>query len=643
MLTVIVSSDNTQLIPAANLALTRSANGAGVILDIKPASDESGLAQITVTVTDSGGKKASAVFNVSVDVEPAYYLVEIPPLSGKDQSFALDINDDNVVVGYSDSENSPKRAFRYQFSPGSVPLELPSGSYDGTAALAINKDGKVVGYAAPISTPVFWTTDSGPTVIPWPDHGEGNYTHWFLDVEPIFEGSEIIGELEVWNNFPAEGYFTDFEADRRAVASNDMGTMAMVGKADWEITYFGSFLQRADGTQIRLPYLADQLPFRWNRVHQINNSGVIVGDVKAADFFPPNDPPHLHTRAYYSKPDTQGTYGIPTLVNVGEGSTATVINNRNLVAGTVNGQPFVLDLEASAPTVQSLQGFLSGDSILSTPTDINDFGKIVGTTFDNAAGTADPFLYQYPGHQKYDLNQIVENHPGFALREARAINSKGYIVGWGIRHGKSIGFVAAPAGVVGNPIAPPAGAVARRRPEVAISDPPGGIFDNSFLWGRDQRLYPIRPLTATVRWYTNEVSSAQGGSDGTTNQSVTCVWPRNAQLHVSGAPVELEPTEASNFSFDFVKFHHSDVDSQNQPVAFVDKGDQNLQHYQRYGQWLYRLRILPRGARSDRQAPTLGRRSERSVERSGRFSKHHNEDLVGHWSTHSAAGWGQAW
>ncbi len=62
---------------------------------------------------------------------------------------------------------------------------------------------------------------------------------------------------------------------------------------------------------------------------------------------------------------------------------------------------------------------------------------------------------------------------------------------------------------------------------------------NSFVWSEgDQQLYPVRRVTALIKWPTSA-----GDTNATKVISAVgdCVWPESPQIHIAGAPVELDP------------------------------------------------------------------------------------------------------
>jgi hypothetical protein len=79
---------------------------------------------------------------------------------------------------------------------------------------------------------------------------------------------------------------------------------------------------------------------------------------------------------------------------------------------------------------------------------------------------------------------------------------------------------------------------------------------NSFVWSlSEKKLYPVRPVTATLRWplttdvtNTTSVATVVGRS----------VWPSDPQIHVANTPVELEP-DAAGFTHRFLNLAFTTV------------------------------------------------------------------------------------
>jgi hypothetical protein len=87
---------------------------------------------------------------------------------------------------------------------------------------------------------------------------------------------------------------------------------------------------------------------------------------------------------------------------------------------------------------------------------------------------------------------------------------------------------------------------------------------NSFVWSiAEHKLFPVRPVTAIIKW-----PLAAGGSNttGVATAVGRSVWPNAPQLHVANTPVELEPA-VSGFPYRFVQIAFSTISG-----ASVDSG-----------------------------------------------------------------------
>ncbi|OQY95045.1 MAG: hypothetical protein B6D39_00405 [Anaerolineae bacterium UTCFX2] len=126
----------------------------------------------------------------------------------------------------------------------------------------------------------------------------------------------------------------------------------------------------------------------------------------------------------------------------GESSGAYAINNNGQVVGES-----LASLVSPFPThafvwengaMQDL-GTLGGN--FSYAYDINDRGQAVGFS-TNAAGIGRAFLWENDGMK--DLNGLIPADSGWALVEARAINERGQIVGYGVISGHAHAFLLTP-------------------------------------------------------------------------------------------------------------------------------------------------------------------------------------------------------
>ena len=78
---------------------------------------------------------------------------------------------------------------------------------------------------------------------------------------------------------------------------------------------------------------------------------------------------------------------------------------------------------------------------------INAAGQVVGTSWIPSDPPYVSFVYRaflHDGSAMHDLNDLIDPGSGWVLEEARGINDSGWIVGWGIHHGKERAFLLIP-------------------------------------------------------------------------------------------------------------------------------------------------------------------------------------------------------
>ncbi|MBN2507354.1 MAG: carboxypeptidase regulatory-like domain-containing protein [Verrucomicrobia bacterium] len=179
----------------------------------------------------------------------------------------------------------------------------------------------------------------------------------------------------------------------------------------------------------------------------------------------------------------------------------------------------------------------------------------VDTNRWGAVGDAGGYAFLYRDGRAYDLNDVIPADSVWTLTNAYKISEAGEIFGegiWGSGTNRiSEFFHLIPAVVAGTAVPQPATAVARLGgPEITILENRYHYEGtNFFLWSEgDQKLFALAGgIAAEISWPTSVVLT----DPGRTNQAVRTEWPQAPQVHVVGAPVELEPPEVPGFPYGF--------------------------------------------------------------------------------------------
>jgi probable HAF family extracellular repeat protein len=535
LLQIIVTSDSPSLIPSDASSIVVSGTGANRTIEIIPTPNEVGTAQVTLTVSDPLFGQSQEVFKVRVEPKPAYALFDLGTLSDpRNNSFGAALNDQGWAVGWAQTLESPQddssagrrtqaRAFLRR-GLGSQSIEdlgtLGSDTATRSRAHAISRDNVIAGFANASGTGLRqafrWTGGTLSSVA-----------------NLITAGNDSIG-YGLNESGDMAGSFLITGVGRRAfrlTASDQFLNLGVLPQG----TVSEAFALNAGGTSVGYSTTTDGVEHAFRYTTSLQDLGTL--------------PNHHSSRAYG-------------------------INDDGLIVGwsRTNAQPgsprlaFLYD-PASSPSMRSLGLLTNGN--FSEAYSINAFGQVVGDAdrrLDNATTESRAFLYS--AGQMRDLSDLIHDSRDFVFREstwkltsARAINRGGAIVGTGLKDGRSRAFLAVPAWVIGRQIPRPENAVPRR-PEISIiAGAQGDTRENSFHWSDfEKRLYPIRPVTATIRWFTSEVDFTGEGTNIVVNTDrITVegmsVWPQEPLIHVASAPVQVEP-QGVPFNFGFQSVIH---------------------------------------------------------------------------------------
>jgi probable HAF family extracellular repeat protein len=321
-----------------------------------------------------------------------------------------DINDSGDVVGSSNTFTGQHHAFLYE---DGVMKDLgvpPDANCSISIANGINNFGQVVGES--------WCADGrhlflyskstgmkdlGLLGVPSDNCGGPSLSSEFRDMD-INASGQVVG----WACFTSDGnahafLWTD-DGDPNTVDLKDLGTLG--------------------GTE--------------STARAINDSGQVVGTSSVRSSY----------AAFLYSDDSTGMQFLPSLPDIipGENTEAFDINASGQVVGYSGAHAFLYDKSATPDPMQDL-GTLGG--FHSEAYGINDSGQVVGTsktTTENVFGNPHAFLYDKSAtpDPMQDLNDLIPTNSGWVLREARAINTSGQIVGLGEINGQTRLFLATP-------------------------------------------------------------------------------------------------------------------------------------------------------------------------------------------------------
>lgn len=152
-LIVVARSLDTSLVDHANLLiLPENPTDGNRVLRYRSTPGESGTVRLFLTVIDAAGATDETFFDLRIEPQPAYAIIDIGSLTGQSHSFGRGINEDGVVAGISSFNSGGtlrqgSRALLFHGIENGSRLEdigLLSGDI-GSAAYAINDAGIIVG------------------------------------------------------------------------------------------------------------------------------------------------------------------------------------------------------------------------------------------------------------------------------------------------------------------------------------------------------------------------------------------------------------------------------------------------------------------------------------------------------------------
>jgi probable HAF family extracellular repeat protein len=229
------------------------------------------------------------------------------------------------------------------------------------------------------------------------------------------------GLATVWTNGTAERLGTLGGDDSNGIAINDFGYVTGASlRADGERHAFLA----ANGQLIDLGTLGGS----WSAGYAINNAGRIAGASSTA------------AGAYHAFTWDEAT-GMRDLGTLGgRESRGFALNSAGAVAGaaTLRSGQYRAALWATDGSVTNL-GTLGG--LCSYAYGLNDAGYVVGYSYD---GQGRSRAFVWADGMLFDLNDLVQNAPGWSLTAAYGINAAGQIVGSGTFNGSNSAFLLDP-------------------------------------------------------------------------------------------------------------------------------------------------------------------------------------------------------
>ncbi|MGE3311883.1 MAG: LamG-like jellyroll fold domain-containing protein [Limisphaerales bacterium] len=476
---------------------------------MRPAPGELGTVTITLTAYDGDidGRTKSEIFKVRVDPRPAYALIDLGSMPTRNQSFGRSVNDAGWAAAFARSQVGDPRAALFRGLGGDLKLEdLTPVGYKLSTAYGINSLNVVAGAFTPDNAPkseaFIWRnnilTSLADSLAPGADS----------IATAINDNDDVVGSLVVGSG-PRQAFLhlgigthTNLAgfggSNASAEAINNRAALAGWAQDASGVPHPLSFSLAAG--QVRLSELPGHDA---GHAYGINDDGLVVGDsYKAAT-------PQASVRAFLH-----------------EGGTA-------------------FDL-----------GTLPGGSN-SIAYAVNNFRQVVGEANDAAGQRRALFR---TAERNFDLNELIHDSRTlvfgnglWTLEEARGISRNGTIAGTGRYAGGPRAFLAIPAWVIGKQIARPEDTVPRR-PEIELIDSgPDDNALNSFVWSeREGKLYPVRPVTARLRWFKSFQDVLGSGTNITVNSDRVevvgvSVWPKDPQIHIATTPVEVEPAANPDF------------------------------------------------------------------------------------------------
>jgi probable HAF family extracellular repeat protein len=387
-------------------------DGVGITVIIVPGARQTFVTGINdagriVGYYESGGHNHGFVSDRKVVPFGRYDVTDLGTLGGN-SSYALGISDISgaagvgVVVGYSNTGNGLEHGFVWRAGSGMTDLNAPG---DGTFSRA---------YAAEI-----YRIRRGDVVlnalgVAGVEYLNGRNDAFFPSVWPSgtpIAVTHIAGRAIEEFCFPPCNGLVSFASD-----INHAGVVVGTTAAPWGDTYV-------------------PVSFRWSGTTGLQTFGFATSAAAVNDFgdvvgwgweFPRQ-----------RKNPILWKVGEGGVMQIAENGVANGINNSRQIVGGSNGQAFSWDVGGGARNLGTLGGNRSEAN------GVNDSRQVVGWA-ETPSGGKHAIVWSAAVGMR-DLNNAIPSNSGWILIEAKAINSSGQIVGYGVRDGLTRAFLLRPS------------------------------------------------------------------------------------------------------------------------------------------------------------------------------------------------------
>jgi probable HAF family extracellular repeat protein len=348
---------------------------------------------------------------MSASEEVTYSVRDLGSLGGM-SARAYAINDDGWVVGEAETRDGQVRAFLWTPEAGMQDLGSLGGA--SSRAFAINERVEVAGEAQDESgqfQPFRWSVDRGMEALPMPSGSRDGFVYALNNFGVLVGG-----------------------------ADGPTGPRALV----WDVN------------GVATP--AQLVQFSAAVAHAVNDLGIIAGRVEelvAGESVSRAFILDLGGKLSVHNDDAYDCAGSAALALNSSGEAVGYRAN----GGSVQASWFSANPSVAPRIIDSL------DNVYSVAYDINDRGEVVGLFSSSPEDDDRAFVWR--NGTMLDLNEWIDSAEPWHLVEARGINNRGEIVGYGLLHGRERAVLLTPKRKT-----------AAARPSVRITTPASGVAIN---------------------------------------------------------------------------------------------------------------------------------------------------------------------